>query len=76
MGPAEDSEDLNKLRSDYKPNRATRRRRLSASSWFTKATHSFTKKRSKNAPTKQQRQRAIAIIRKARKESYSKVTQE
>ena len=67
-------DDLRKLQPDYKPNRAERRRKPIRDPQFTKATHKLKKLRSKNAPTKQQRKRAIANARKARKESYTQVS--
>lgn len=67
-------EDVRKLRKDYKPNRAERRRKPADDPWFTKATHKFKKIRNKNAKSPQQRKRAIAIARKARKENYTEVS--
>ena len=69
-----------------RPNRKTRRQKplgariikldyiKSLQNKFTKATHSIKKERAKNAKTDQQRKREIARARKARKESYSKVS--
>ncbi len=74
MEEVNQNEELNKLRKDYKPNRATRRRRPPADPWYTKATHKIKKIRSKNAKTRQQRERAIARARKASKESYTQVS--
>lgn len=67
-------DDLRKLQKDYNPNRAERRRKPITDPWYTKATHRIKKIRSKNAPTKQQRKRAIANARKARKENYSQIS--
>lgn len=67
-------DDIRKLSKDYKPNRAERRRKPINDPWYTKATNRIKKIRNKNAPTKQQRKRAIAKARKARKESYSQVS--
>jgi hypothetical protein len=55
-------------------NRATRRRKPPTDNWFTKKTHRIMKIRKKNAPTKQQRIRATAKARKARKADYSQVS--
>lgn len=55
-------------------NRAARRRKPPTDNIFTKATHKIKKERLKNAKTKQQRKREIALARKARKESYSQVS--
>ena len=54
--------------------RADRRRKPPTDNIFTKATHKIKKLRSKNAKTKQQRERATARARKARKESYTQVS--
>lgn len=67
-------EDLQKLKKDYKPNRRQRRQKPPTDNWFTKKTHRIMKIRKKNAPTKEQRKRAIARARKARKESYSQIS--
>lgn len=74
MVPDEQSTDLRKIMKDYKPNRAERRRKPVNDPWYTKATHKFKKIRNKNAPTKQQRKRAIAKSRKARKEGDPQVS--
>lgn len=70
----DEANDLRKLQKDYKPNRAERRRKPINDPWYTKATHKFKKIRNKNAPTKQQRKRAIALARKARKEDSTQVS--
>lgn len=70
----EDPQELEKLKKDYRPTRAERRRKPVSDPWFTKATHKFKKIRKKNAPTKQQRKRAIAKARKARKENSTQVS--
>lgn len=70
----DDYNEVQKLKKDYKPNRAERRRKPINDPWFTKATNKFKKIRNKNAPTKQQRKRADAKARKARKESYTQVS--
>ena len=67
-------DELRKIDKNYKPNRAERRRKPVNNPWYTKATNKFKKIRNKNAPTKQQRQRAIAKARKARKENSSQVS--
>lgn len=67
-------DDIRKLDKDYKPNRAERRKKPITDPKYTKATHSLKKERAKNAPTRQQRIRAIAQRRKARKASYSQVS--
>lgn len=69
-----DETDLRKLGKDYKPNRAERRKKPTDDPKYTKASHKYKKERAKNAPTRQQRIRAIAKSRKARKESYSQVS--
>lgn len=67
-------DDIRKLSKDYKPNRAERRRKPITDPRFTKATHKIKKERAKNAKSPQQRKRAIANARKARKESYTQVS--
>jgi len=67
-------EDIRKLSKDYKPNRAERRRKPIDNPWFTKATHKFKKIREKNAKSKQQRKRAIANARKARKANITQIS--
>lgn len=57
-----------------KYNRADRRRKPPTDNIFTKATHKIKKERAKNAKSQQQRKREIARARKARKESYSKIS--
>lgn len=70
----DDYNEVQKLKKDYKPNRAERRRKPVNNPWYTKATHKFKKIRNKNAPTAQQRKRRLAEARKARKEDYSEVS--
>lgn len=74
MVPDEATDALRKLQKDYKPNRAERRRKPINNPWYTKATHKFKKIRNKNAKSPQQRKRAIALARKARKENYTEVS--
>lgn len=74
MVPDEAQDALRKLRKDYKPNRAERRRKPISDPWYTKATHKFKKIRNKNAKSPQQRKRAIANARKARKENLEEVS--
>jgi len=85
MVPDEASE-LEKIKKDYRPSRAERRRKPKKfrqtiidyvhvpENIYTKSTHKIKKIRKKNAPSKQQRKRAIANARKARKESYTQVS--
>lgn len=80
MGPANESEELNKLHFDndgnvYSRNRAARRNRPPTDNWYTKATHSIKKKRNKNVKTDQQRKREIAGARKARTQSSTQVAE-
>lgn len=75
MGPKEESDALNELiKGKRSYNRADRRRKPPTDNIYTKATHNIKKERAKNAPTKQQRQRAIAKARKARKEAYTQIS--
>jgi hypothetical protein len=71
-----DEQDILKASKNYNPNRRQRRQKPPTDNWFTKKTHKIMKIRKKNAPTKEQRKRAIAKARKARKESYSQISQE
>ena len=70
----DEADALRKLQKDYKPNRVERRRKPTDNPWYTKATHRIKKIRNKNAKSPQQRKRAIANARKARKEDYTQVS--
>ncbi len=74
MVPDETTDALRKLQKDYKPNRAERRRKPITDPQFTKSTHRMKKERAKNAKSPQQRKRAIANARKARKENFTQVS--
>ncbi len=73
MEPLEETEGVKKL-VPRTINRSMRHRKPPSDPKYTKSTHKIKKLRSKNAPTKQQRRRAIAKARKARKESYTQVS--
>ncbi len=74
MKPEEDQNALQHLATHKNPNRAERRRKPPTDNIYTKATHKIKKERQKNAKTKQQRIRAIADARKARKADYTQVS--
>jgi hypothetical protein len=69
-----EQDELYKFSKEYKSNRAERRRKPPTDPRYTKATHKLKKERAKNVKSKQQRKRAIAQARKARKQSYSQVS--
>lgn len=89
MTPTEEKEAIDKINEmEVKPNRAQRRRKplkprmqmydyvIVPSNILTSPSHKYNKIRKENAPSKQQRKRAISQARKARTENNSQISQE